>query len=61
LSNISHSSIFWDAEFETHLAKELAMWLDQVLNSNINENLTLEEIIESWINKATENSGGIVD
>jgi hypothetical protein len=47
--DISHSSLFWDAEFSTHLEKKLTKWFDKIYKNGINESLTLEELVDSWV------------
>ena len=58
--NISHSSLFWNSEFDTYFAKKLHKWLDEKSNNSFNKNLTLEQIVDEWIEEATVNSNGIV-
>lgn len=58
--DISHSSLFWDAEFSTHLEKKLTKWFDKIYENGINESLTLEELVDSWVEQAVLESGGIV-
>lgn len=58
--NITHSSLFKNAEFSTVLAKKLMVWIEQKMQQDaIKENLTLEEIVEQWIDQAIEGSSGV--
>ena len=57
--NISHSSLFWDSEFDTYLTKKLTNWLDKNADNYFDEDLSLEEIVEQWIEEAVMGADGI--
>ena len=61
--NISHTKSFWNSQFSTYFAKRLDEALeiqgDQLVNKISNNSLTIDQIVEDFINEQIRGSEGV--